>query len=1300
MKQLDKWWNQNPPYIPQTWRDAWACWLPKPHKPPTKLENLRMLGLQEPLGKAVLKLLARKALFQTLPWLGTYPQYAYLPFRSTRDSILRGAVHCDAVRHLLMSQKRSIHTSTASQPRLHCAGGIMLFLDLHRAFDSVPRSTLVKALRRTWIDPTIQNLIIHWHQNTHYHIEVNNTCRSIEVSRGVRQGCSIAPLMWAAVIALLCDELQQSIPRTWLLKHLTIFADDINVHCLFQDLHELTQALHFFDEIIAAVERLGLKISPAKSCMITRGKGPGYDKWRKTHTCIDTSKHHTLVLPRSQLQIPLKRKQLYLGVMLSYDHFEQQTVEVRVQAGWKNFRRLQPWLCRKHRVSLKLRLELMRTCIIPTICYGILYTGLKDNGIKLICQTLHQMYRRILGNMPHHTHETHAAVLERNRIESPLITLDKLVIQALLSLTSALQHVSSDDVIHLTDWSPLHSTRTLITSRLCQPVDISDSESAPEEIACIYCAFVAPTKPELQRHMTIFHALPRPLTRKIDYSQDTTNGMPQCAHCNKMFLNWSSFKLHCMANVCGAPSFQRSTLHNPLFETWQWEELSEMEPGPLHQDFYDRALVFATEADYASVRGDRRLCDYLQFHCILCSKHMCNTKAITAHMRAHHPAQLQEAIALGIQRMRQYTGNVSPCGFCMTSFNKTHLCPVFLQMGILELQTVTPDDPLHFTCFLCQFVAADRAQLKTHLTRLHQFPCHDWTPARDSLEDGVTCAHCGSVHHCQQALRKHVIYGHCPQFDPSQPWTRNGDSDIVEHLTTGRVDLILANAEMKRRLTHECQFCTQKFAQVSNLVGHLLQHHSELADDGELYRQVLQQRFAPRGCSCMPRIKQYRSTHTCVLFHQMSMIHFNGNALLHIPVVYDDAARDRMDTHVPMKSYLLIHDALKSRDFELLQQDPTFRETLSKLCLCCGKQVTLTGPAKEHVLRHHLMTMHPEPQQAIQCMIQMVVNRKGHDHLTTCDWCGVTILPTHANNEYDDHLAECPVLLHFATWLLIPLTPSTHGNRSGGSTNSDAGCPGSSIGLRGTKRSYGEETQNSAMGIKAAFERQRDRHRSSGSTENPVNALPIDSSTREGSELLAPAKHLHPLHVNREGRPDTSALADQLTVETATATTAGDPVTSSMLGALGAPDSCSTSHKGDGMQEGGSTVAIEPSQQVSASRSILALPEVGSPKESIGYRPQDQQFADERALAVSGADLQTDGTSRGNRTVSCVAEQNEASPGDSMEIGTGHEGPQITHSPPLTRELQCMAISAIETETSPSTAVKLADDLMKLSKKK
>ena len=96
------------------------------------------------------------------------------------------------------------------------------------------------------------------------------------------------------------------------------------------------------------------------------------------------------------------------------------------------------------------------------------------------------------------------------------------------------------------------------------------------------------------------------------------------------------------------------------------------------------------------------------------------------------------------------------------------------------------------------------------------------------------------------------------------------------------------------------------------------------------------------------------------------MMRYNGNAPFNIPLTYDDTARDRMDTHVPMRSFLLVHDALKTRDFELLQQDKHVRDALYPLpALCSGKSVTLTGPSKEHVLRHHLQTMHAERQQAI-----------------------------------------------------------------------------------------------------------------------------------------------------------------------------------------------------------------------------------------------------------------------------------------------------------------------------------------------
>ena len=198
--QLQQWWCITPPFIPQEWKDAWACWLPKPNKPATKLSNLRMLGLQEPLGKAILKLVAGKALHLTFSTLCSWPQFAYLPYRSTRDALLRASAHCREVRLLLEAQCRTIHATTSSQPRLPCVGGIQLFLDLTRAFDALPRPVLYEALACVNLTRQLMSILLAWHIDTNYHIDVNNTSRSIPVSRGVRQGCCSAPFLWATTM--------------------------------------------------------------------------------------------------------------------------------------------------------------------------------------------------------------------------------------------------------------------------------------------------------------------------------------------------------------------------------------------------------------------------------------------------------------------------------------------------------------------------------------------------------------------------------------------------------------------------------------------------------------------------------------------------------------------------------------------------------------------------------------------------------------------------------------------------------------------------------------------------------------------------------------------------------------------------------------------------------------------------------------------------------------------------------------------------------------------------------------------
>lgn len=119
---------------------------------------------------------------------------------------------------------------------------------------------------------------------------------------------------------------------------------------------------------------------------------------------VDISKKSkpSLKLGGGQVKIPIIRKCLYLGTMLSYDDFQKQTIDMRIQAGWNNFRRLQPWLCRKRKVSLALRLKIMNT--------------------------------------NHH-------------IRHPLHTLQHLVDQAHVSMRLALTCVPSQDNIHSTSWT-------------------------------------------------------------------------------------------------------------------------------------------------------------------------------------------------------------------------------------------------------------------------------------------------------------------------------------------------------------------------------------------------------------------------------------------------------------------------------------------------------------------------------------------------------------------------------------------------------------------------------------------------------------------------------------------------------------------------------------------------------------------------------------------------------------------------------------------------------------------------------
>ena len=711
---------------------------------------------------------------------------------------------------------------------------------------------------------------------------------------------------------------------------------------------------------------------------------------------------------------------------------------------------------------------------------------------------------------------------------------------------------------------------------------------------------------------------------------------------------------------------------------------AELMAAPVpHADLLARAQAFATEADYDSVRHDRPLCDFMKTQCILCSKHVVSVRSLTAHLRSNHPGQMQEAIALGIQRTRQHTGNLSPCSFCNMEFRQSHLCPVTTQVAVLEMQVSTPDDPRHFTCFMCQFVAHDKFQLRQHLGRIHNFPCFDWIPARDSLPDQMTCAHCGSTHSGLESLRKHIIYGHCHHF-ANRTWTRNGDDDIVEHLRLGRIDLLLADSEVRKRLTLHCQFCNQTFTQACNLISHLFHQHSDIAQEAETFQHVLQQRYAPRGCYCMPPVRVVRQTHQCVAFLQLSMMHYNGNKLLSIPLAYDVRAHDLMDTHLPLPCLNLVHDCLQTRDFALLQQDANFRRALCDRCLCCGKKMTLTGPSQEHLLHHHLRTCHAEPRHIIDCLVQMVIYRRQHDHLQNCDWCGKKIVPVDALTEYDDHLAECPALLHFATWLALPLHPLSHGDSTGRHSNADVGGSRQhGLGLRGVKRTRPEEAEGSTTNtsIKDFFARQRlqrGQHVQDDDANGQSSAPP-----RAGSDGNTVPEQLRTLPVDEQGRHDCTPAPREHQLEEGPTAEHGGQTPSTTSVSLPPENSDSTSHQVKGKQIGRPSLDLKHQISTGDARWIMAVSSLEPCQQAPGVGREETQHTHGGVVDPARTDSSSIGATLTGGQVPFSPEQDQGCPSYPLEARDRCEEHQTSSTASRSDGELGMAIDLTTHQTTP-----------------
>lgn len=797
-EQLLIWWNSYPPYIPQSWKDGWLCLLAKPLKPPTQPGNLRPIALQEPIGKAVIGLLTKIAMHQALPQIQCWPLMAYLPGRSGLDCLLRVSQHCKAVRDLVQLQRGGPHQRAQSIPRHSVCGGAQIFLDLSRAFDMVSRTRLFHRLGQLGISPSIVCLLGHWHQNTYYHVAHDSGSTPVLIGKGVRQGCKGAPFLFNCFVVLLMRDLSTQLPAEWIKACITVYADDFHVGCIFRSVQELEYMSRAFRILFQTLTSFDMLVNPSKSVALLALTGTAARKQRQRFV-QRTQSGHALRLHADGLDdifIPLQTNAKYLGAVMTYTSVEDETLKHRLALARINFNRLQPWLSKRHSLTIKQRVAIWQTCILPIVFYGTLATDISFTGLQLMQKSITNMLRKIARDHAFYSGHTHVQFFQAFGLSTPVQLLHGAIDSLLQSVTQRLILASGSDIVQDLTWNHLISLKLRVDSLEAQDLLAgtlpSTLQATGTPITCAICAFQTNDVSNFRRHCTQVHHMGTYRTNNVEAQQFMLNGLPTCRFCLTRFASWRNFTVHvergCQALIAGPlaaglvsrwPPTQPVVLSGDNMPSAAdilrgTRVITSAELAYLKQQQWgEELLALLDDRAPERISQNQTACHHLARHCILCGQFVSRTQEMLAHLRQNH-ADLAPLISERCIQLTNLHCTDCPCAYCGAAY-KNHTCPVWLQLTVLILHGAgihaahaeTMQQQLR--CQICLELLSTAAELTQHLQSVHGLAGLTFNSARDCMtgtETSPACTHCGSVHSSLEGLRSHIVKGRCRFFNP------------------------------------------------------------------------------------------------------------------------------------------------------------------------------------------------------------------------------------------------------------------------------------------------------------------------------------------------------------------------------------------------------------------------------------------------------------------------------------------------------------------------------------------------------
>ena len=607
--------------LPKLWSDAFLTFLPKPGGNGGDPAQLRPISLLEPTGKVILGLAAKRLLEETWWMLQMIPQYAYLPRRGCADAIVRLMTHLRKVRQRLSFLQYPIHRTAAGAQMPTLYGGLTISLDLSKAFDQVNRALLFQGLNDMQISQDLIALLKHIYHDTGFDFTHKGEFRHVNTFKGIRQGCKCAPILWALYFVQIFTALHEHCPWDWLQQCITAFADDICQHDEFHSPEDFLVLLQRVGHLLDCLEHAGLPVNLTKTVALCRMTGKRLQSVQKRFF-QKTGQDMFLRVPRrdgSITLIKLVQQHAYLGVKISYHHFEAYTMAHRLQAGKRTQQLLHKWLHLKSGLKPHQRVKLWQQCILTSFLHGLIHTGFQVQHLLQFHRTCILQLRRIFKEPVHLTLEPNADFLNSHGILPPLVRLRDLCDSTERREQFRLQQLQHDDIVHLQPPVDFVSLRQEL-ERALQKLHSADLQDRPSDHyqphQCQFCDAWFTTLTALRRHWKQQHDV-RPGQLQQVQINDSLHGLPTCAYCHATFTTWANFRKHIQFACCGAP---------------QAEHAADLE----HRLNVVQFLHYSNGAHFQALADQHDLLRYMRSHCILCGKHAMSVRGMFTHWSTDH----------------------------------------------------------------------------------------------------------------------------------------------------------------------------------------------------------------------------------------------------------------------------------------------------------------------------------------------------------------------------------------------------------------------------------------------------------------------------------------------------------------------------------------------------------------------------------------------------------------------------------------------------------------------------------------